>query len=64
MGFPAGWMKGFAQYVSKGAHASYQRARGYIPSRTRRRSRCRELIPFAALVATDAAAFRSRGNFL
>ena len=38
-GIPCWLDEGFAQFVSKGAHASYQRARGYLPSRARRPSR-------------------------
>jgi hypothetical protein len=46
------WLdEGFAQYVSKGAHASYQRARGYISKPHSQAIATQDLIPLAALVA-------------
>jgi hypothetical protein len=46
------WLdEGFAQYVSKGAHASYQRARGYIARPHSQSIAIQDLIPLAALVA-------------
>jgi hypothetical protein len=54
-GIPRWLDEGFAQYVSKGAHASYQRARGYnAKPRSQAISRS-EMIPLAALVATTQA---------
>ena len=45
------WLdEGFAQYVSKGAHASYQRARGYIARPTSESIAPGNLIPLSALV--------------
>jgi hypothetical protein len=46
------WLdEGFAQYVSKGAHASYQRARGYDAKPHSQAITTQDLIPLAALVA-------------
>ena len=46
------WLdEGFAQYVSKGAHASYQRARGYIAKPHSQSISIQNLIPIPALVA-------------
>ena len=46
------WLdEGFAQYVSKAAHASYQRARGYIARPHSQSIAIQDLIPLAALVA-------------
>jgi hypothetical protein len=46
------WLdEGFAQYVSKGAHASYQRARGYISKPHSQAIATQDLIPLTALVA-------------
>ena len=46
------WLdEGFAQYVSKHAHASYQRARGYIARPRSQSIAIQDLIPLAALVA-------------
>jgi hypothetical protein len=46
------WLdEGFAQYVSKGAHASYQRARGYISKPHSQAIANQDLIPLSALAA-------------
>jgi hypothetical protein len=46
------WLnEGFAQYVSKGAHASYQRARGYIAKPHSQAIAPQNLIPLSTLVA-------------
>jgi hypothetical protein len=46
------WLnEGFAQYVSKGAHASYQRARGYIAKPHSEAIAPQNLIPLSTLVA-------------
>src|SRR5947207_1748558 len=50
-GIPCWLDEGFAQYVSKGAHASYQRARGYISKPHSQAIALQDLIPLAALVA-------------
>ena len=50
-GVPCWLNEGFAQYVSKGAHASYQRARGYIAKPHSQAIAAQDLIPIAALVA-------------
>jgi peptidase MA superfamily protein len=50
-GIPCWLDEGFAQYVSKGAHASYQRARGYIAKPQSRAIAAQDLIPLATLVA-------------
>ena len=51
-GVPCWLNEGFAQYVSKGARSSYQRARGYI-SRPRSQSvAAQDLIPLPTLVAS------------
>ena len=50
-GIPCWLDEGFAQYVSKGAHASYQRARGYNARPRSQSIETPNLIPIAALVA-------------
>jgi hypothetical protein len=50
-GIPCWLDEGFAQYVSKGAHASYQRARGYNAKARSQAIAAQDLIPLAALVA-------------
>lgn len=46
------WLnEGFAQYVSKRAHASYQRARGYLAKPRSEAIAAQDLIPLAALLA-------------
>ena len=46
------WLdEGFAQYVSKRAHASYQRARGYIAKPHSQSIAMQDLIPLASLIA-------------
>ena len=46
------WLdEGFAQYVSKNAHASYQRARGYISKPRSQSIAATELIPLSKLLA-------------
>jgi hypothetical protein len=50
-GIPCWLDEGFAQYVSKGAHASYQRARGYVAKPHSQAIASQDLIPLAALVA-------------
>ena len=50
-GIPCWLNEGFAQYVSKGAHASYQRARGYIAKPHSQAIASEELIPLTKLMA-------------
>ncbi|MEY2488242.1 MAG: Peptidase superfamily [Verrucomicrobiota bacterium] len=50
-GIPCWLDEGFAQYVSKGAHASYKRARGYIAKPHSQAIAMQDLIPLTALVA-------------
>ena len=50
-GIPCWLDEGFAQYVSKSAFASYQRARGYIAKPRSQGVALRELFPLATLVA-------------
>jgi hypothetical protein len=50
-GIPCWLDEGFAQYVSKGAHASYQRARSYISKPHSQAIAPQDLIPLATLVA-------------
>lgn len=46
------WLnEGFAQYVSKGAHASYQRARGYLSKPASRGVAAEKLFPLSDLTA-------------
>jgi hypothetical protein len=49
-GIPCWLDEGFAQYVSKTAFASYQRARGYLAKPHSQSVPMRELFPLAALV--------------
>jgi len=48
-GMPCWLDEGFAQYVSKGAHASYQRARGYIAKPHSQALEAEALIPLGKL---------------
>jgi len=50
-GIPCWLDEGFAQFVSKGAHASYQRARGFNARPLMQQVQKQNLIPIAALVA-------------
>jgi len=50
-GIPCWLDEGFAQFVSKGAHASYQRARGYGAKPRSQAIATPDLIPLATLVA-------------
>jgi hypothetical protein len=50
-GIPCWLNEGFAQYVSKAAHASYERARGYIAKPHSQAIATQDLIPLAKLVA-------------
>jgi len=50
-GIPTWLDEGFAEYVSKGARASYQRARGYISKPRSQSIAVEDLIPLPALVA-------------
>ncbi len=50
-GIPCWLDEGFAQYVSKGSHASYERARGYIAKPHSEAIAAQDLIPLATLVA-------------
>jgi hypothetical protein len=50
-GIPCWLDEGLAQYVSKGAHASYQRARGYIAKPHSQAIAAQDFVPLAALVA-------------
>src|SRR5438132_8897061 len=49
-GMPCWLDEGFAQYVSKGAHASYQRARGYISKPHSQALEAEALIPLGTLI--------------
>jgi hypothetical protein len=49
-GIPLWLNEGFAQYVSKGAHASYQRARGYVAKPHSQAIAAQDLIPLSMLV--------------
>jgi hypothetical protein len=49
-GIPCWLNEGFAQYVSKGARASYQRARGYISKPRSQAILAQDLIPVATLI--------------
>jgi hypothetical protein len=50
-GIPCWLDEGLAQYVSKGAHASYQRARGYIAKPHSQAIAAQDFIPLPTLVA-------------
>jgi hypothetical protein len=50
-GIPCWLDEGFAQYISKNAHASYQRARGYLSKPHSDAIAERELIPLVTLLA-------------
>lgn len=50
-GIPCWLDEGFAQYVSKGAHASFQRARGYDAKPRSQAIATESLIPLAVLIA-------------
>jgi hypothetical protein len=50
-GVPCWLNEGFAQYVSKDAHASYQRARGYLAKPHSEAIAAQDFIPLPALVA-------------
>jgi hypothetical protein len=50
-GIPCWLSEGFAQYISKAAHASYQRARGYIAKPHSSAIAPQDLIPLATLLA-------------
>jgi hypothetical protein len=50
-GIPCWLDEGFAQYISKDAHAAYERARGYIAKPRSEAIAPQELIPLSALVA-------------
>src|ERR1043166_2351847 len=50
-GIPCWLDEGFAQYISKNAHASYQRARGYISKPQSQAIGQSELIPLSTLLA-------------
>jgi hypothetical protein len=50
-GIPCWLDEGLAQYISKGAHASYQRARGYISKPHSQSIGAGDLIPIVTLVA-------------
>ena len=50
-GIPCWLDEGFAQYASKGAHASYQRARGYISKAHSQAIAADDLIPLSQLMA-------------
>jgi hypothetical protein len=54
-GIPCWLDEGFAQYVSKGAHASYERARGYIAKPHSEAIAAQDLIPLTTLVALTHA---------
>jgi hypothetical protein len=50
-GIPCWLDEGFAQYVSKGAHASYQRARGYYAKPRSSAIAAQDLVPLSMLLA-------------
>lgn len=50
-GIPCWLSEGYAQYVSKAAHASYQRARGYIAKPRSSATAAQDLIPLTPLLA-------------
>jgi len=50
-GIPRWLDEGFAQYISKAAHASYQRARGYIAKPHSSAIASQDLIPLTSLFA-------------
>jgi hypothetical protein len=50
-GIPCWLDEGLAQYVSKGAHASYQRARGYIAKPHSQAIAAQDFVPLPTLVA-------------
>jgi hypothetical protein len=52
-GIPRWLDEGFAQYVSKNAHASYQRARGYLAKPRSHLVATTELFPLATLASMD-----------
>jgi hypothetical protein len=54
-GIPRWLDEGFAQYVSKSAHASFQRARGYLAKPRSQAIGTNELIPLAQLIAMTQA---------
>ena len=54
-GIPCWLDEGFAQYISKDAHAAYERARGYIAKPHSEAIALPELIPLSALVAMTHA---------
>ena len=50
-GIPCWLDEGFAQYISKGAQASYERARGYLAKPRSQAIAAEDLIPLARLIA-------------
>ena len=56
-GIPCWLNEGFAQYVSKSAHASYQRARGYDAKPHSQAIAAPDLIPLATLIAMTQPPF-------
>ncbi len=62
-GIPCWLNEGFAQYVSKGARASYQRARNYIAKPRSQAIAADEFIPLAKLVEMTSSAVRSVETF-
>ena len=50
-GIPCWLDEGFAQYISKGAQASYERARGYISKPRSQAIAAQDLIPLTTLIA-------------
>ncbi len=63
-GIPCWLDEGFAQYVSKAALASYERARGYRARPHSESIPAQDLIPLAHLDLDDSPALRSGPNFL
>ncbi len=61
-GIPRWLDEGFAQYASSNAHASYQRARGYLARPRSQRVATTELFPLAALVTMDYPTDTERVN--
>ena len=62
-GIPCWLNEGFAQYVSKGAHASYQRARGYIAKPHSQAIAAESMIPPAKLMALTKPPFENVETF-
>ena len=62
-GVPCWLNEGLAQYISKSAHSSYQRARGYIGKPHSRAIAARDLIPLSNLMAMTHPPSENVENF-